>query len=160
MATKAAKRDLRAPAADARRAYETPPGLSAAEIASQFRLRLAFVLLLIERERWQAPGAADAPPAAPAVVPVAPLAESVPASGESRTVFKPRRLGTCCWPIGEVGAPDFRFCEAVQAGGRIPYCVEHLARSRPKSSEIAADRKLAARAAAASLRPAAIGAGR
>ena len=30
----------------------------------------------------------------------------------------------CCWPLGEPGRPDFRFCEAGTAPGK-PYCPEH-----------------------------------
>ncbi|WP_316397321.1 GcrA family cell cycle regulator [Bradyrhizobium sp. 33ap4] len=31
---------------------------------------------------------------------------------------------TCRWPIGEVGAPDFRFCGCTPAAGK-PYCGPH-----------------------------------
>ena len=30
----------------------------------------------------------------------------------------------CCWPIGEPGKRDFRFCEATATPGK-PYCAEH-----------------------------------
>jgi GcrA cell cycle regulator len=33
---------------------------------------------------------------------------------------------SCCWPIGEPGTPEFRFCSAEAAGGK-PYCLEHAA---------------------------------
>lgn len=39
------------------------------------------------------------------------------------------RLGaarSCCWPIGEPGKPDFRFCSAEATSGK-PYCSEHAA---------------------------------
>lgn len=31
---------------------------------------------------------------------------------------------SCCWPIGEPGKPDFRFCEVTATSGK-PYCTEH-----------------------------------
>jgi GcrA cell cycle regulator len=40
------------------------------------------------------------------------------------TVFKPRRLTQCCWPIGEPRSPAFRFCDAPAERGK-PYCKEH-----------------------------------
>jgi len=33
----------------------------------------------------------------------------------------------CCWPIGEPGTPEFRFCGVERVGGRSPYCPEHHA---------------------------------
>ncbi len=30
----------------------------------------------------------------------------------------------CCWPIGEPGTPDFRFCDAPAIAGK-PYCEAH-----------------------------------
>jgi len=33
---------------------------------------------------------------------------------------------SCCWPIGEPGTSDFRFCTA-EAMGTKPYCAEHAA---------------------------------
>ena len=39
-----------------------------------------------------------------------------------------QRVGTrdCCWPIGEPGTAEFRFCTSHAAPGR-PYCAEHAA---------------------------------
>jgi GcrA cell cycle regulator len=34
------------------------------------------------------------------------------------------RLVACCWPIGEPGTKNFRFCDAEAAPGK-PYCGEH-----------------------------------
>ena len=34
------------------------------------------------------------------------------------------RITPCCWPIGEPGRRDFRFCEEPSAPGK-PYCDEH-----------------------------------
>jgi GcrA cell cycle regulator len=39
------------------------------------------------------------------------------------------RLGsarTCCWPIGEPGTAEFRFCSA-EATPSKPYCTQHAA---------------------------------
>ena len=34
--------------------------------------------------------------------------------------------GCCCWPIGEVGSPEFHFCEVPFEGGpRDNYCLFH-----------------------------------
>ncbi len=37
-----------------------------------------------------------------------------------------QRMGgrSCCWPIGEPGTPEFRFCTAEAISGK-PYCPEH-----------------------------------
>ncbi len=34
------------------------------------------------------------------------------------------RVTTCCWPIGEPGTRDFRFCDGDAAQGK-PYCRDH-----------------------------------
>jgi GcrA cell cycle regulator len=70
---------------------------------------------LIGRERAAAPvaraaAAATAPPAA-AVRSLARL------SGTTRS---------CCWPIGEPGTPEFRFCGGDAMPGK-PYCAKHAA---------------------------------
>jgi GcrA cell cycle regulator len=55
----------------------------------------------------------------------------------------PLRFGnsTCCWPIGEPGTPNFRFCTAAALAGK-PYCEEHAAlayvRAKPDRREDAA----------------------
>jgi GcrA cell cycle regulator len=33
---------------------------------------------------------------------------------------------SCCWPLGEPGTPEFRFCSAEATPGK-PYCAEHAA---------------------------------
>lgn len=38
--------------------------------------------------------------------------------------FVNRNPGACCWPIGEPGAKDFRFCDDASPAGK-PYCGEH-----------------------------------
>jgi GcrA cell cycle regulator len=44
------------------------------------------------------------------------------------------RICECCWPIGEPGDSDFRFCDAPSAPGK-PYCAAHCARAYAPSSE-------------------------
>ena len=40
--------------------------------------------------------------------------------------FPRASLRNCCWPLGEPGTADFRFCVAEALGGK-PYCQEHAA---------------------------------
>jgi GcrA cell cycle regulator len=61
--------------------------------------------------RPPAEGRAEAPPRAAAVRPAP---------------YRPTRLSTCCWPIGEPGTKSFRFCDADSMAGK-PYCTEHAA---------------------------------
>ena len=78
------------------------------------------------------PRPASAAPAvmAPAVPTPAPAPRSAPAPrapAAAPPVVRPfQRSGarTCCWPIGEPGTPEFRFCTAEAVQGR-PYCSEH-----------------------------------
>ncbi len=35
------------------------------------------------------------------------------------------RIVTCCWPLGEPGTSNFRFCEEASEPGK-PYCSEHV----------------------------------
>jgi len=70
-------------------------------------------------------------PEAPRPVPVAVPAAAFPAPRPAATpaVVRPfPRSGarTCCWPIGEPGTPEFRFCTA-DAMAPKPYCLEHAA---------------------------------
>lgn len=45
--------------------------------------------------------------------------------------YRPQRLSTCCWPIGEPGTKSFRFCDADSLAGK-PYCSEHAAQAYVK----------------------------
>lgn len=50
-----------------------------------------------------------------------------PASPPLRAVPAPRstvRTMPCCWPIGEPGTPEFRFCDEPAMAGK-PYCGAH-----------------------------------
>ncbi|KAA2214606.1 GcrA family cell cycle regulator [Teichococcus oryzae] len=72
------------------------------------------------------------PPATKPIMPAAALAAPRPAlpprrAAQPSAVVRPfQRLGgrTCCWPIGEPGTPEFRFCTAEAISGK-PYCPEH-----------------------------------
>jgi GcrA cell cycle regulator len=79
-----------------------------------------------------------APPRAPALArpilaaPVAPrpmIAPRPSAPPPPRpVVVAPRpygRIVTCCWPLGEPGTREFRFCDVPSEPGR-PYCEDHV----------------------------------
>jgi GcrA cell cycle regulator len=72
------------------------------------------------------------PPAIPTPAP-APVAAAV-------RPFPRASLRSCCWPIGEPGTREFRFCAAEADPGR-PYCAEHPAiadvRARDRRSDAA-----------------------
>jgi GcrA cell cycle regulator len=69
------------------------------------------------------PAAVQAPPPpAPAAVAAAPPA----AANAAVRPFPRTSLRSCCWPIGEPGTREFRFCAAEADPGR-PYCAEHAA---------------------------------
>ena len=60
---------------------------------------------------------ASAPAAAPVVAAPPPQAMVV-------RPFPRASARTCCWPLGEPGTPDFRFCTGNATPGK-PYCAEH-----------------------------------
>lgn len=75
------------------------------------------------------PTLVSAPAPSPVVRPVAVAAPAPMAPAPSPVVRAFPRLGSarsCCWPIGEPGQPDFRFCTAEAAPGK-PYCGQHAA---------------------------------
>jgi GcrA cell cycle regulator len=63
--------------------------------------------------------AASAPTAPVMTAPAAPVAvvRAFPRLGSARS---------CCWPIGEPGTPEFRFCSSEATPGK-PYCTTHAA---------------------------------
>ncbi|MFC0407508.1 GcrA family cell cycle regulator [Roseomonas elaeocarpi] len=67
-----------------------------------------------------------APPPRPVTAP--PVAQVTRPAPPPPVVRAFPRVGarSCCWPIGEPGTPDFRFCTAEATSGR-PYCAEHAA---------------------------------
>ncbi len=66
--------------------------------------------------------------AAPAKAPVTPLrlVQTPPASlpREAGLPASGRRGQSCCWPLGDPGTKQFRFCGAEPMHGK-PYCCEH-----------------------------------
>jgi GcrA cell cycle regulator len=78
------------------------------------------VTLTAENEPVPAPAARPVQAAAPRpTVMAAPpsVVRAFPRFGSARS---------CCWPIGEPGTPDFRFCLAEATSGK-PYCTQHAA---------------------------------
>jgi GcrA cell cycle regulator len=86
-----------------------------------------------------APAAAAVPdtaiPAAPRPMPVAapvaarPVAPQAPAAPQPAAIVRPfPRINarTCCWPLGDPGNADFRFCGGEALASK-PYCAEHAA---------------------------------
>lgn len=57
--------------------------------------------------------------------PAPPPAAAAPVVATVRP-FPRASLRSCCWPIGEPGARDFRFCAAEADPGK-PYCADHVA---------------------------------
>jgi GcrA cell cycle regulator len=74
--------------------------------------------------------------------PLAPPPVSAPAAVAATAVrhFPRASMRSCCWPIGEPGTREFRFCAAEADPGR-PYCAEHSAiayvRARDRRSDAA-----------------------
>lgn len=67
-------------------------------------------------------------PVVPAPRPVLPPPPAVVAPPPMRAIAMPpaprRSAPACCWPIGEPGKKDFRFCDDASVPGK-PYCDEH-----------------------------------
>ena len=77
----------------------------------------------------RAPSMREAAPTARRPVPQAPqAAAAAPPAPVAATVrhFPRASLRSCCWPIGEPGSRDFRFCSAEADPGK-PYCADHVA---------------------------------
>jgi GcrA cell cycle regulator len=69
---------------------------------------------------------APRPAAAPALVAAAPsVVRPFPRLSAARA---------CCWPIGEPGTKEFRFCVAEATSGK-PYCAEHASVAYVKSRD-------------------------
>lgn len=79
--------------------------------------------------------AVRAVPQAPQPQP-APRLAAAPAQVASAQVshFPRASLRSCCWPIGEPGQREFRFCGCEAAPGK-PYCAEHAAIAYQPSSK-------------------------
>ncbi|MGI4744802.1 MAG: GcrA family cell cycle regulator [Janthinobacterium lividum] len=64
-------------------------------------------------------------PIMPRLAPVAPIEAEETVRGH--TPSTPRRRGlACCWPLGDPGTKEFRFCGADPVASK-PYCSEHAA---------------------------------
>lgn len=81
------------------------------------------------------PLAAQAPMGPPAVAPapvvVAPVASIAPRPVQPMPAavvrpFPRAAVRSCCWPMGEPGTPEFRFCGGDAMAGK-PYCPDHAA---------------------------------
>jgi GcrA cell cycle regulator len=67
-----------------------------------------------------------APPAPPRPVVLAPRPIAPPPPRPIAVAPRPYgRVVTCCWPIGEPGTREFRFCDVPSEPGR-PYCEDHV----------------------------------
>jgi GcrA cell cycle regulator len=107
-----------------------------AVVGKAHRLHLPARPSPIQREQAaaaaQAPRPVAAPVSAPAPRPAAPVAPRAPAPVPVMRAVPPAVVRpfprssarSCCWPIGEPGTPEFRFCTEEAAGGK-PYCLEH-----------------------------------
>ncbi len=88
----------------------------------------------------EAPAARKSPPAkssAPAdAAPKQPPAPARPKRPAQTEVVTLDRLshGMCCWPIGEPGTPEFRFCGEEALPGK-PYCAFHCEVAYVRSSK-------------------------
>lgn len=74
--------------------------------------------------REAAPTGRTIPPPTP--VRAAPQPPTQPAVSALVRHFPRASLRSCCWPIGEPGQREFRFCSAEAVQGK-PYCAEHVA---------------------------------
>ncbi|MBI0538948.1 GcrA cell cycle regulator [Roseomonas sp. KE2513] len=79
----------------------------------------------------EAPRPVASPSPAPAPRPVAPVRVAPPPAAAPRVApaavvrpFQRSSARSCCWPIGEPGTPEFRFCTS-EALSTKPYCLEH-----------------------------------
>ncbi|MBD0275267.1 MAG: GcrA cell cycle regulator [Acetobacteraceae bacterium] len=79
---------------------------------------LAAAAAAVVRAAPQAPQPQSAP--RPSAAPAAPVASA------QVSPFPRASLRSCCWPIGEPGQREFRFCGCEAAPGK-PYCAEHAA---------------------------------
>ena len=101
-------------------------GLSSAQIGKVLRCSKNCVIGKARREKLESrPSPIKAPSAAPRVIrlPRAPVVAPEPELVR-RTATEP-----CCWPMGEPGERNFRYCDVISAPGRV-YCYDHLAISR------------------------------
>lgn len=63
--------------------------------------------------------------------PPRPPVSSTPPASAAAGRAAPLGKQPCCWPIGEPGTADFRFCDAPNEAGK-PYCPDHCTIAYPK----------------------------
>ena len=89
----------------------------------------AFAPSSVPRSQPRQPAIARAlVPAAPAPRPIAQAPRPVSPPSPRPVAVAPRpygRIVTCCWPLGEPGTREFRFCDVPSEPGR-PYCEDHV----------------------------------
>ena len=64
----------------------------------------------------------------PVLRPLIPMPRPLAPPPQRSVAMAPRSYGrvvTCCWPIGEPGTREFRFCDVPSEPGR-PYCEDHV----------------------------------
>lgn len=105
-------RPERGSAGGSRRRRSAPRRISGPTLPALAALQTPLPAALVAPPSGGGPAAEDRRPAPPPRSPYAALA----------------RLGgrqlPCCWPIGEPGTPNFRFCDEVALPGK-PYCDAH-----------------------------------
>ena len=69
-------------------------------------------------------GGRAAPPAGSPAPVAAPVVAAPPPQAMVVRPFPRASARSCCWPLGEPGTPDFRFCTGKATPGK-PYCAEH-----------------------------------
>jgi GcrA cell cycle regulator len=66
------------------------------------------------------------PPPVPRPIVIAPRPVAMPPPRPVAVAPRPYgRVVTCCWPLGEPGTREFRFCDVPSEPGR-PYCEDHV----------------------------------
>ena len=72
--------------------------------------------------------------------PVAIEAAKAAQAPQPRPLFEPPRVSKhpCCWPFGELGTPEFRFCEDMALNGK-PYCQQHCDRAYVRIGDMRKD---------------------
>lgn len=81
---------------------------------------------VVNPKRLKRARGATLPPLASVSPAAAPPSAARPAPPPTPINTRVRPCSPCCWPIGEPGKPDFRFCDAGAMPGR-PYCEPHCA---------------------------------
>lgn len=84
------------------------------------------------------PGCAAQKPSRASLPPLASSSDPFASTLPLPVLARPPRLNfgktACCWPLGEPGRHDFRFCDAPAVGGK-PYCGEHCSLAYPNYRE-------------------------